>query len=69
LALNYNATALNITVRDNGSGFVLPGISLSDNAGKAGLKNMQTRTKMIGGEMQIESVINKGTNLSFILPY
>ena len=69
LTLNYNATALNIGIQDNGSGFVLPDISLSDKTGNAGLKNMQTRTKMIGGEMKIESVINKGTILSFILPY
>jgi len=69
LTLHYNAAALNITVQDNGSGFVVPEIFISDKSGKAGLKNMQTRTKMIGGDMQLESGINKGTILSFILPY
>jgi len=69
LTLHYNATALNITVQDNGSGFVVPEIFISDKTGKAGLRNIQTRTKMIGGEMQLKSVINKGTFLSFILPY
>jgi signal transduction histidine kinase len=69
LTLDYNATGLTITVRDNGSGFILPDNGQSDKTGKAGLKNMETRAKMIGGKMQLESIIDKGTILSFSFLY
>ena len=69
LTLNYNATGLSVTIRDNGSGFVWPDKALSDKTGKAGLKNMETRTKMIGGKIQLESIVDKGTILSFSIPY
>ena len=69
LILHYHASGLNITVRDNGSGFMLPDNIASDKSGKAGLKNMETRSKMIGGKMQLESIIDKGTVLSFSFPY
>jgi two-component system NarL family sensor kinase len=69
LTLHYDAAGLNITIRDNGSGFILPKNIASDKTGKAGLKNMETRSKMIGGKMQLESIIDKGTVLSFSFPY
>jgi signal transduction histidine kinase len=36
---------------------------------KAGLTNMETRTKMIGGQMQIESKTGLGSILKFIIPF
>ena len=69
LALDYNQTGLNITIGDNGTGFIFPDNTQSNKTGMAGLKNMETRTKMIGGKMQLESIIDKGTILSFSFPY
>lgn len=69
LNLNYNETALNIVISDNGSGFIFSNDTQTSNSGKAGLKNMESRTTMIGGAMQIDSIISKGTCLSFSFPY
>lgn len=69
LTLHYEAAELYITIQDNGSGFMLSNNSASGKTGKAGLKNMETRSKMIGGKMQLESIIDKGTILSFSFPY
>ena len=69
LTLHYNATDLTVTIVDNGIGFVLTNKNSCDKSGKAGLKNMETRTKMIGGKMELKSITNEGTMLSFYIPY
>ena len=69
VTLHYDSPGLNITIQDNGLGFSLLDPALINKAGKAGLKNMETRTKMLDGKMKIESIIDKGTILSFYIPY
>jgi signal transduction histidine kinase len=66
LRLNYTQKNLQLSIKDDGIGFVR-----SDHiaAGKAGLKNMETRTKIIGGEMYLESIPDRGTFISFNFPY
>ena len=66
LELHYNETNLKITISDNGIGFV-PGKSSVN--GQAGLKNMETRTKLLGGCMDIRSLPGRGTTLTFIIPF
>lgn len=66
LTLDYSANQLQLTISDNGKGFISSDHTAS---GKAGLKNIETRTGMLGGKMQMASEENKGTNLSFIFPY
>lgn len=66
LTLDYAATNLRLTIQDNGMGFHPFNYTT---AGKAGLKNMETRTNTIGGKMQLESSPGKGVILSFIFPY
>ncbi len=69
LLLHYDAAELYIAIRDNGRGFVLPDNMIHSKTGKAGLKNMETRTKTIGGQMQLASIPVEGTTLSFSIPY
>jgi signal transduction histidine kinase len=68
LTLHYNNERLHIVIKDDGIGFTVPKIE-TGKLDKAGLKNMETRTKMIHGKMQIESVTGKGTTLSFAIPF
>lgn len=69
LTLHYDAAGLHITIRDDGIGFTLSNNTAPGKTGKAGLKNMETRSKMIGGKMKLESRLDKGTVLSFNFPY
>ena len=69
VVLHYDAQGLCIKVTDDGVGFDVPGESKSSQKNKAGLKNMETRTKMIGGEMKIESSSGTGTVLLFTIPF
>lgn len=69
LTLHYNESLLSILIKDNGVGFILSDNLSSDKTGKAGLKNMETRAKMIGGNMELRSIINEGTTHTFNIPY
>jgi len=69
LILHYNDSLLSIIIRDNGIGFMLTDKLSFAKTGKAGLKNMETRTKMIGGKMELKSITNEGTILSFNVPF
>lgn len=65
LMLHYNESTLDISINDNGHGF-----DTNQNIGNkhAGLKNMETRIKMLKGSMHIKSIQGLGTSLSFTLP-
>ena len=67
--LHYDSIALRISIADNGVGFDLLTESKASENNKAGLKNMRTRTKMIGGDMEIESRIGQGSILKFTIPF
>ena len=69
LALHYNPNTLNIEINDDGVGFDLVSEVKRQHKNKAGLTNMETRTKMIGGQMQIESKTGLGSILKFIIPF
>lgn len=64
--LDYTENNLQLTIQDNGIGFQPSNYTT---IGKAGLKNMETRTKLIGGKMEMKSNPGKGVILSFIFPY
>jgi signal transduction histidine kinase len=66
LLVHYNAEKLIITISDDGKGFdkTLTGINR-----QAGLKNMETRIKLLKGTMDISSQVGKGTALSFTIPF
>ena len=55
-----------ITISDDGMGFdtILAGTNK-----QAGLKNMETRIKILKGDIQINSRPGNGTELSFTIPF
>ncbi|MEO6611820.1 MAG: ATP-binding protein [Chitinophagaceae bacterium] len=64
LILHFNASKLTIVINDNGNGFYKD-LTLSNR--QAGLKNMETRIRILKGEMKIESKPGTGTILSFTI--
>lgn len=65
LQLDYTQTQLQILIADNGRGFEP---DRNKSRGQAGLKNMETRTTILRGEMQVFSSAESGTNLIFTIP-
>ncbi len=66
LCIDYTETSLQITINDDGNGFDQ---SLILNNQQAGIRNMETRTKILNGSMDIASVPGQGTMLSFGIPF
>lgn len=66
LSLHYDAERLYIAVGDDGNGF---DTNFAHNDLKAGLRNMETRIKMLRGTMNISSLPGYGTTLSFSIPF
>lgn len=64
--LNFKSDRLMLEVKDDGRGF--DPIILLNNHG-AGIANMIERAKMIGGELQVKSMLNKGTSIQLQVPY
>lgn len=65
LSLNFNEVDLKVTINDNGNGFDQ---SLLLNGQEAGIKNMDSRAKLLNGSMSIISIPGQGTMLSFSIP-
>jgi two-component system, NarL family, sensor kinase len=68
IILEYSTSHIFLTISDNGKGFNHTSLTEHSSNGKAGLKNMESRSKMIRGEMNINSQIGKGTTLKFTIP-
>jgi signal transduction histidine kinase len=66
LHLHYDEVKLHIAIVDEGVGF---DTGLSAKNRHAGLKNMEARTKMLGGQMKIKSRPGHGTSLNFTIPF
>lgn len=56
---------IHLEVRDNGKGFVA---GLEMNAGHYGLLGMRERARLLEGTLAVESNINSGTNVCFVVP-
>jgi two-component system NarL family sensor kinase len=69
LYLNYNETCLEVLIKDDGVGFEKEEVFNEKDSQKAGLNNMQTRAKLFGGTVMIESKQNKGTQILVKVPY
>jgi two-component system sensor histidine kinase DegS len=54
-----------VSVDDNGKGF---DASAGDEKGGMGLKVIRDRVEMLGGQMEIDSTVGKGTRVSFEIP-
>jgi signal transduction histidine kinase len=67
--LNYRSTLLEITVTDNGKGFLLPDTHNANTPGTGlGLRNMDNRAKLIGATFSMNSTPGNGTEVRIILP-
>jgi len=65
--LSYEEAHLKLKITDNGIGFNAPETQV--HGGGMGLHNMQKRSSMIGGKVQIESEAGKGTGIEINIPY
>jgi two-component system, NarL family, sensor kinase len=65
LYIHYDIDMLFITISDNGTGFER---KINPEKRHAGLKNMETRVRMLQGTMDIETALWQGTSLSFKIP-
>jgi signal transduction histidine kinase len=68
--LYYSLTHLQVEVKDDGVGFNINTQNWRNRSnGSAGLKNMDRRTQIVGGDMEIHSCIGKGTVVAISIPY
>jgi len=66
LQLHYNDVAVTINITDDGIGFDK---EMAGKNGEAGLKNIESRTKTVGGTFELKSILTQGTSLTFTIPY
>ncbi|PKV50790.1 histidine kinase/DNA gyrase B/HSP90-like ATPase [Aquimarina sp. MAR_2010_214] len=64
IALSKDEKKIQLRLEDDGKGFDIDKLK----AKGIGLKNMEKRTQMLGGEFFLESQINKGTKLTVKIP-
>ncbi|HEU4470501.1 MAG TPA: ATP-binding protein [Flavisolibacter sp.] len=69
LQMNYGDSILTIRISDNGLGFDAKAALAEKGGNKAGLSNMQTRAKLFGGRVNIQSDPGNGTHLDITIPY
>lgn len=63
--LDMGATEIKVSVEDDGKGF---DVEKTDSEGGMGLKVIRDRVEMLGGNMDVDSVIGQGTRVSFYIP-
>lgn len=69
VGLDYQDNFLKLAIQDNGIGFSEEEVMIRRQNGNAGLKNMQTRTQLFGGDFMIETKAASGTRISVTIPY
>lgn len=69
LELNYSDRFLDVLIKDNGKGFLKEDKGNKIENGKAGLNNMKTRARVFGGQVLIESMPQRGTQILVTVPY
>lgn len=65
LQIDASEVEVRVTVEDNGRGFDVESIG---EKGGMGLKVIRERVEMLGGEIQVHSVIGQGTHIMFSIP-
>jgi len=68
VTLTYMDALVALDVQDNGVGFEVGTGSTGDSDGGFGLKSIDEQVKQLGGEMTVESNVNKGTTVAISLP-
>ena len=69
ITVDFGDNKIKITVQDDGKGFQLP-TRLGDLAiaGKLGLAGMYERVQLLGGTLELQSTLDKGTTLIAEVP-
>jgi signal transduction histidine kinase len=65
--LNYTADAVELSVRDDGRGFV-PDTVLNGMVGHLGLQNLRSRARQLHGELTVTSAPDKGATIAVRIP-
>jgi len=65
LQIDADSGEVRISIDDNGKGFEVK--NLAEGSGR-GLKVIRDRVEMLGGEMEIDSVVGQGTRVMFSIP-
>jgi two-component system sensor histidine kinase DegS len=68
ISLDLGEESARVSVEDNGSGFELTETLTSPDADRLGLATMRERVEMLGGSIQFDSSVGRGTKVSFELP-
>jgi len=63
--IDASESDVKVSVDDNGKGF---DANAGDEKGGMGLKVIRDRVEMLGGQMEIDSTVGKGTRVSFEIP-
>lgn len=66
--LDMGDEMIHVSVEDNGSGFELTEALTSPDADRLGLATMRERIEMLGGRIQFDSSLGRGTRIGFELP-
>jgi signal transduction histidine kinase len=65
LQVDLGDSNVKVTVDDNGKGF---DVSILDEGESMGLKLIKDRAEMLGGFMEVDSLIGQGTRITFQVP-
>ena len=64
IALDFGQKELRVTIADAGKGFIYDPYHLG-----FGLLNLRERAQSVGGTIEVETGIGKGTRITMIVPY
>jgi NarL family two-component system sensor histidine kinase LiaS len=68
LELRRDQKSVRMLIADNGQGFSLEEIRRDAKSRTIGLRSIQERVKLLGGEVQVVTEIGKGTKISVAIP-
>jgi len=68
VAVEVNSREVTVTVEDNGKGFNPAAVPVSRSGRGLGLMGMRERAELLGGILEIDSVLGRGTRVHGILP-
>lgn len=65
IMIDMSETSVKVTVDDNGKGF---NTDILEQGNSLGLNLIRDRVQMLGGSFELDSVIGKGTRVTFLIP-
>jgi two-component system sensor histidine kinase DegS len=68
IGLDLGDDVVRVSVEDNGSGFDMDDVFISSGSDRLGLATMRERVEMLGGQIEFDSGVGRGTLVSFELP-